>query len=105
MNHSQHPDTVVPSPAYTSTIADGRTEILKELGKTDAVTHAVSVALLDDQRILWEEAFGLVDKTRSLRPSPETLFCIASLSKIVAAVGTMMLVDRGLVVLDEPVTR
>src|SRR5512139_625549 len=105
MNHSQHPETVPPSPAYTSTVADGRTEILKELTKTDAVTHAVSVALLDDRRVLWEEAFGLVDKTRNLRPNPETLFCIASLSKIVAAVGTMILVDRGLVVLDEPITR
>jgi len=90
MNDSQHSDTVPASPAYTSTIADGRTEILKELAKTDAVTHAVSVALLDDRRILWEEAFGLVDKTRSLRPNLETLFCIASLSKIVAAVGTMI---------------
>jgi hypothetical protein len=56
MNHSQHPDAVLPSRGYTSTIADGRTEILKELAKTDAVTHAVSVALLDDRRILWEEA-------------------------------------------------
>ena len=105
MNLSQHPDTVLPSPAYTSTIADARTRILKELAKTDAVTHAVSVALLDDRRILWEEAFGVVDKTRSLRPNPETLFCSASLSKIVATVATMMLVDRGLVVLDEPVAR
>jgi len=105
VNHSQRPDTVLPSPAYTSTIADGRTEILKELAKTGAVTHAVSVALLDDRRILWEEAFGLVDKTRSLRPNSETSFCIASLSKIVAVVGTMMLVDRGLVGLDKPVTR
>ncbi|MBE7503570.1 MAG: beta-lactamase family protein [Verrucomicrobiales bacterium] len=105
MNPSAHSDAVPASPAYTSTIAEGRGEILKELARTDTITHAVSVALLDDRRILWEEAFGLVDKTRSARPDPETLFCIASLSKIVAAVGTMMLVDRGLVVLDDPVTR
>lgn len=105
MNHSQYADAVLSSPAYTSTIADGRGEILKELAKADAVTHAVSVALLDDRRVLWEEAFGLIDKTRGLQPNPETLFCIASLSKMVAAVGTMMLVDHGLVVLDEPVTR
>jgi CubicO group peptidase (beta-lactamase class C family) len=105
MSDSLHTAIKLPALAYTSTITDGRTEILKELAKTDAVTHAVSVALLDDQHILWEEAFGLIDKTQGLRPNPETLFCIASLSKIVAAVGTMMLVDRGLVVLDEPVTR
>src|SRR5512139_2944571 len=105
MSDSLHTAMKLPALAYTSTIADGRTEILKELAKTDAVTHAVSVALLDDRHILWEEAFGLVDKTRSVRPSPETLFCMASLSKIVATVGTMMLVDRGLVDLNEPVTR
>ena len=67
MKHSQHPDTVLPSPAYLSTIADGRTEILKELAKTGAVTHAVSVALLDDRRIVWEEAFGLIDKVYDQR--------------------------------------
>lgn len=105
MRHSRHPDMAFTSAAYTSTIADGRAEILKQLAKTEAVTHAVSVALLDDQRILWEEAFGLIDKARDQRPNPETLFCIASLSKIVATVATMMLVDRGIVVLDAPVTR
>ena len=55
---------------------------------------AVSFALLDDRRILWEEAFGIIDKTRSLGPNPETLFCIASLSKIVAAVGERPREDR-----------
>lgn len=105
MDHFQHSDTKLTSAPYTSTIAEGRAEIRKELAKTDAVTHAVSVALLDDRRVLWEEAFGLIDKTRNVRPNPETLFCMASLSKIVATVGTMLLVDRGLVNLNEPVTR
>lgn len=103
MKNSREADTPKLSPSYTYTIADSRGAILKELNKADAVTQAVSVALLDDQRILWEEAFGSIDKISGLQPGRETLFCIASLSKIVATVATMMLVDRRLVALDAPV--
>jgi len=36
-----------------------------------------------------------MDQTRGLAPTPETLFCIASCSKVIAAVAAMILVDRG----------
>jgi CubicO group peptidase (beta-lactamase class C family) len=90
---------------YESAIAHARANIVKELAKSGASTHAVTVALVDDQRVLWAEAFGSIDKTRGLAPTIETLFCAASLSKVVAAVATMILVDRGLVELDAPLVR
>ncbi|MEI7432331.1 MAG: hypothetical protein WCL27_17935, partial [Betaproteobacteria bacterium] len=64
-----------------ATIADARAEILKELAEGKTKTSAVTVALVDDQRILWAEAFGSIDQTRGLAPTTKTLFCIASCSK------------------------
>lgn len=88
-----------------ATIADARAEILKELAEGKTKTSAVTVALVDDQRILWAEAFGSIDRTRGLAPTTETLFCIASCSKVIAAVAVMILVDRGLIELDAPLVR
>lgn len=90
---------------YEATIADARAEILKELIEGKTKTSAVAVALVDDQRILWSEAFGSIDQTQGLAPTTETLFCIASCSKVIAAVAVMILVDRGLIELDVPVVR
>lgn len=90
---------------YEATIADARAEILKELIKGKTKTSAVTVALVDDQRVIWTEAFGSIDQTRGLAPTTETLFCIASCSKVIAAVAVMILADRGLIELDAPVVR
>jgi CubicO group peptidase (beta-lactamase class C family) len=85
-----------------ATIADARAEILKELAEGKTKTSAVTVALVDDRRILWAEAFGSIDRTKDLAPTTETLFCIASCTKIIAAVAVMILVDRGLIELNAP---
>jgi CubicO group peptidase (beta-lactamase class C family) len=105
LDQGEFPDRSRRPPTYESAIAHARADILKELAKSDANTHAVTVALVNDQRVLWAEAFGSIDKTRSLAPTIETLFCMASLSKIVAAVAVMILVDRGLIELDAPLVR
>lgn len=57
---------------------------------------SVSVALIDQDRIAWARAYGQ-DAT------PETLFQAASLSKFVAAIGAMRLVDEKVLALDEDV--
>ncbi len=88
-----------------ATIADARAEILKELAEGKCKTTAVTVALVDDRRILWAEAFGSIDQTRGLAPTTETLFCIASCTKVIAAAAVMILVDRGLIELDAPLVR
>jgi len=57
---------------------------------------SVSVALIDQDRIAWAKAYGQ-DAT------PDTLFQAASLSKFVAAVGAMRLVDQKRLTLDQDV--
>jgi CubicO group peptidase (beta-lactamase class C family) len=90
---------------YEATIADARVAILKELDDGETKTTAVTIALVDNQRILWTEAFGSIDRTRGLAPDTESLFCIASCSKVIAATAVMILVDRGLIELDAPLVR
>ena len=87
--------------SYTTTILTGRKAIQNALAAADGPS-AVTVALVDPQRILWSEAFGLIDRERGLAPTPEIRFGIASVSKIITTVAAMILVDRGLVELDAP---
>jgi len=103
--NNQSSDEVNVPLTYEATIADARAAIQKELAEGEQKTTAITVALCDDQRILWAEAFGSIDQTRGLAPTPETLFCIASCSKVIAAVATMILVDRKLIELDAPLVR
>ena len=80
------------------TIAVGGTE--KELALADAMATlnipSVSLAFIDHDRIAWARAYGV-------GATPDTLFQAASLSKFVAAVGAMRLVDAKRLGLDEDV--
>lgn len=88
--------------SYDTTIASARAAIRQALADTD--TPAISVALLDRDRVIWAEAFGVIDKTTQTAPSPETLFCIGSCSKMIATIAAMILVERGQLHLDRPLT-
>jgi CubicO group peptidase (beta-lactamase class C family) len=66
---------------------------------------AVSVAVVRDGRIAWARAYGVADVASGTPATPETLFQAASMSKPVAAMGTLALVERGLLTLDEDVNR
>jgi len=79
-----------------ATIAASRAEILKELAASESKTTAVSVALVNNERLLWAEAFGSIDRTRGLAATAETLFCIASCSKVIAAVAVMITNSMGI---------
>ncbi|MBA2356493.1 MAG: beta-lactamase family protein [Acidobacteria bacterium] len=61
----------------------------------------VSVAVVDDGRIAWARGYG--DTGDGSRVTPETLFQAASLSKAVAAMVALRLVELGRLSLDEDV--
>lgn len=65
---------------------------------------ALSVALVEGGRIVWQEGFGRIDRAGTV-PGPHTLFAVGSISKVVAALAVMRLVDRGQVGLDDPLVR
>jgi CubicO group peptidase (beta-lactamase class C family) len=87
-------------PTYDAAIAEGQAAAQELL---DEGASAVAIALVDPDRILWNQAFGLADREAGLAPTDSTLFGIGSVSKMLAAIAVMKLVDRGVVDLDTPV--
>ncbi|HWI15825.1 MAG TPA: serine hydrolase domain-containing protein, partial [Burkholderiales bacterium] len=85
---------------YSATIADARASILQAIA--DSSTPSASAALIDGERVVWAEGFGLIDKATGEAPGVNTRFGIGSVSKMFATVATMILWDRGLVDLDAP---
>lgn len=63
----------------------------------------VSVAVVDGGKLVWAQAFG-VKKAGADEPlTPETMMQAASISKVVAALGAMRLVQEGRLNLDQDV--
>jgi CubicO group peptidase (beta-lactamase class C family) len=85
---------------YAATIRAGRTAAAAMLKQTGATSF--SIALVSDGRVVWRQGFGYADKAAATRPGPDTMYGIGSVSKMLATVATMKLVDKGLVSLDEP---
>ena len=96
-----------PAPTLTATIAWGRNAIRQAMqeGPGQPRTRAASVALLLGDRLVWQEAFGTVDEATGTPAGAETRFNVGSVSKVIAALAVMILVDRQLVALDTPVVR
>lgn len=66
-------------------------------------TPAVAVAVSRGNEIVWEEGFGWADKRRRIRATEHTMFSLASVSKPITATALMLLVQRGLLSLDDPI--
>ena len=79
----------------------------------DAITQAMrdyqlpglSIAIIDDGRIVWARGFGTTDSLQHDSASAETVYPVGALSTVPTAIGLMQLVERGSVDLDAPVAR
>jgi CubicO group peptidase (beta-lactamase class C family) len=63
----------------------------------------VSVAVIDNGKIDWAKGYGVKEAGGNDPVTPETLFQAASISKPVTALGTLQLVEKGILDLDSPV--
>jgi CubicO group peptidase (beta-lactamase class C family) len=63
----------------------------------------VSIAFIDGGRIAWTRTYGLADPATGRPVSVDTLFQAASISKPVAAMAALDMVEDGLLPLDAPV--
>ena len=86
---------------YSATIAEGRAAVKNVMAEAGA--SSVSVALVDGDKVIWSEAFGKADIEKDKNADTTTLYSACSVSKMLATVATMILVDRGQVSLDEPI--
>ena len=77
-----------------------RDRIVRAIEERDV--PSVSLAVVRDGEIVWEEAFGLADLENKIKATPGTIYPIASATKPFTATALMILVERGLVNLDRP---
>ena len=61
---------------------------------------SLTVAVFENGKIIWMEAFGYADKENKIKATPNTLYGIASISKPVTATGIMKLDEEGKIDLD-----
>jgi CubicO group peptidase (beta-lactamase class C family) len=77
-----------------------RQRVLQEVASGKAT--GVSVAVVHNGRLVWEEGFGFADRERKVKATARTPFCLASLTKPFTTTMLMMLVAKGKVSLDAP---
>jgi CubicO group peptidase (beta-lactamase class C family) len=65
----------------------------------------MSVAVVQDQEVIFAQGFGYADLENRVPATPETPYGLASVTKPVAAVIIMQLVEEGLLALDTPVSQ
>jgi len=74
--------------------------IHKEMKRNKVV--GVSIAIVDDQKVVWAQGFGYSDLQNEKPASAETIYRIGSISKLFTAMATMKLVEDGRVDIDRP---
>lgn len=65
----------------------------------------ISIALVDDQRIVWAQGFGFADVERKLPASSDTVYRVGSISKLFTVAAAMQLAEQGGVHIDQPVKK
>jgi serine beta-lactamase-like protein LACTB len=66
---------------------------------------AISIAIVKDNQIVFRRGYGLADLENKVPATADTVYRIASVSKPLAAVAAMQLVEKGKLDLDAPVQK
>ena len=65
----------------------------------------ISIALVDDQTLLFSDGYGWADERKKIPAAPDTLYQIGAISKIFTALAVMKLQEHGKIDLDAPLAR
>jgi len=65
----------------------------------------VSITVVHDQNIVYAKGFGYADVQKGVKATPDTYYCIASISKQFTAIAIMQLRDQGKLNLDDPISK
>jgi CubicO group peptidase (beta-lactamase class C family) len=77
--------------------------IRKEMKKHDVT--GLSIALVDDQRVVWAAGFGYADRDGKVPAAPETVYRAGSISKLFTDSAVMQLAEQGKLDIDQPLQR
>jgi len=68
------------------------------------IVAGFSMALVDDQRVVYARGFGYADRHRKIAATAETVYRAGSISKLFTALAAMQLAEQGKLDIDAPVT-
>ena len=94
---------VLPAPGYEEVAR--RLTALIEAEAADKGLPAVSIALVDDQKIVWSRGFGFADPKAKTPATSDTVYRVGSVSKLFTDIAVMQLVEQGKIALEAPVVR
>ncbi|MFC1725480.1 serine hydrolase domain-containing protein [candidate division KSB1 bacterium] len=67
-------------------------------------TPGMSACIIKNRQVVWAKGFGYADKEDNIQAAPNTVYSIASMTKSMASVVIMHLVEEGLLDLETPVS-
>ena len=70
----------------------------------DNKVAGLSIALVDNNHVLWSKGFGSANLTEKIDSKAETIYGAASISKLFTATAIMQLEEQNLINLDAPIT-
>ncbi len=62
----------------------------------------LSIALVDDQKVIWAQGFGFADLEEGVNATGDTVYGFGSISKPLVATAAMQMAEEGLLDLDRP---
>lgn len=96
-------DEVPPPKTYADAVRALETLITHEVA--DKKLPALSIALVDNQQIVWAKGFGYADPSQKKPATARTIYRVGSVSKLFTDLAVMKLVEQGKLDIDAPVDR
>ncbi len=100
LNTPGTPDTLVLRSDYGE-VRDEVAPLIRRVIDQHAI-EGLSLALVDDQEVVWAEGFGYADKRQRQPATPETVYRVGSLAKPFTAIAVMELDERNEIDIDQP---
>ena len=77
--------------------------VRKEMQAKDTV--GLSLALVDDQKLLWAEGFGFANREKRQPAGADTRYSAGALSMLLTAAAVLQFADQGALELDQPIRK
>ncbi len=74
--------------------------IKKEMSAGDIT--GLSIALVNDQEVVWAQGFGYADKWKGIKATPDTVYQLGSIAKVFTATAAMQLAEQGKLDIEQP---
>ena len=78
---------------------------LVDLEMSDHEITGISIALIDDQKVVWQKGFGYIDLENKIPATPESVFRAGSIAKVFTTAATMQLAEQGKINIDQPLNK